>query len=77
MFHHGRCLPLEHIVVPILMKEGLKSLICAPFLAMVVAWLVPEGNNIPRILIIVNLFPVGVTDRSLDLQALKLHGGVM
>jgi hypothetical protein len=77
MFHNGRCLPIEHGVLPILMKEDPKPLICAPLLAMVVAWLVSESDNIPRILlIVVNLFLVDVIDQGPDLQALRLLGGV-
>jgi hypothetical protein len=76
IFHHGRWLPVEHGVVPILMKEGPKSLIRAPLLAVVVAWHVPESDNVPWILfIVVDLFPVGVDFRGADLQALKLVGG--
>jgi hypothetical protein len=37
MFDHCRSLPVEHIVIPILMKECPKSLIRAPLLVMVVA----------------------------------------
>jgi hypothetical protein len=37
MFDHWRCLPIEHGVVLVLMKERPKSLIRAPLLAMVVA----------------------------------------
>jgi hypothetical protein len=63
-------------VVPILMKEGPKSLIRAPLLAVVVAWHVPESDNVPwTLFVVVDLFPVGVDFRGDDLQALKLVGG--
>jgi hypothetical protein len=51
-------------VVPILMKEGPKSLIRAPLLAVVVAWHVPESDNVPwTLFVVVDLFPVGVDFR--------------
>jgi hypothetical protein len=59
------------------MKEGWKSVIRAPLLAVVAAWPVPESDYIPRILlIVVNLFLIYVRDQGPNLQALKLLRGV-
>jgi hypothetical protein len=75
MFDHWRCLPIEHGVIPILMKKGPKSLIHDPLLTEVVAWPTLESDGIPQILlVVVNFFPVDVTVRGMDLQALKLIG---
>jgi hypothetical protein len=62
-------------VVPILMKEGPKSLICAPLFAVVVAWPVPESYNVPWILfVVVDLFPIGVDFRGLIFKHLSSSG---
>jgi hypothetical protein len=71
------CLPIEHCVVPILMKEGPKTLVGAPFLRRVVAIFLPESDNVPWInLVVVDLFPVGVFYQGPYLQTLKLFGRV-
>jgi hypothetical protein len=75
MLHHWRGLQIKHKLVPILIKESLKSLISAPFLVGVVACPVVESDKVQRILLaIVDFVPVGVNSRGPDLQALKLVG---
>jgi hypothetical protein len=73
MLDHWNSLRIKHRVVLVLVKENPKSLIRAPLLAIAVAWPISEGDNVPQILlVVVDLFPVGVNYWGLDLQALKL-----
>jgi hypothetical protein len=68
-------LPVGHSVIPILLKEGPKTLIGAPFLGLVVACILTEHYNVAWInLVVVDNFPVGVNYWGSHLQALKPIG---
>jgi hypothetical protein len=55
------------------MKESPKSLVSALFLVRVVAWPITESDKVHHILlVVVDLFLVGVNYQGPDLQALKL-----
>jgi hypothetical protein len=77
MLHHWSSRWIQHILIPILMEESPKPLICAPLLVRVVAWPVPEGDDVSQILCVLNdHFLDCVSFRDLNLQALKLLGRV-
>jgi hypothetical protein len=70
-------LPVEHSVVPILLKESPKMLVGAPFLGQVVASFLTERDYVPWInLVVVDHFSVGVSYQGAYLQTLKLFGRV-
>jgi hypothetical protein len=50
---HWRCLRIKHSPIPVLMKEGLESLISAPLLDQVVESLAAEMHHIQGILLVV------------------------
>jgi hypothetical protein len=73
LLDHWRWLRIKHSLIPILMKEGLDSLISAPLLDQVVASLVVEMQHIQGILLaVVHNFLCGVNLRRIHLEALRI-----
>jgi hypothetical protein len=72
---HWRYLRIKHSLIPVLMKEGLESLISAPLLNQVVASLVVEMHHIQGILLaVVHNLSCGENLRRMHLEALCLIG---
>jgi hypothetical protein len=62
-------LPVEHRVVPLLLKESPETLVSASFLERVVTCLLTERDDVPWIhFVVVDHFPVGVSYRRPYLQ---------
>jgi hypothetical protein len=70
-------LPVEHRVVPVLLKESLEMLVGAPFFGRAITCFLTKRDYGPWIhLVVVDHFLVGVSYRGPRLQTLKLVGRV-
>jgi hypothetical protein len=75
LLNHWRWLQIMHSSIPVLMKEGLESLISAPLLDQVVASLAAEMDRIQGILFaVVHNLSRGVNLQRMHLGALRLIG---